>query len=57
MDTNCFLTLISALIAFVIIFMFVITAFAYNIHSELKEIRRIIKDTYSGKRKNLSYTD
>ena len=44
MDTNCFLTLISALIAFVIIFMFVINAFAYNIHSELKEIRRIIKD-------------
>lgn len=44
MDTNCFLTLISALIAIVIIILFVIIVFAYNIHSELKEIRRIIKD-------------
>lgn len=44
MDTNCFLTLISALIAFVIIILFVLTVFAYNIHSELKEIRRIIKN-------------
>lgn len=44
MNTGCFLTLISALIIVVIACLTVLCVFAYNIHSELKEIHKITED-------------
>lgn len=44
METCCFFTLVSALIVVVIVCLVVLIVFAYNIHSELKEIHRITKE-------------